>query len=211
MIRLLAIWLVSLYMYPFYRLRVYGKKHFPKGGGLICSNHTSFLDPPLVGITSPGVVHFLGRDTLFQSPFFGWLIRNLNCHPVKRGKGNANAFKLALQLIRQGRKVVIFPEGSRSPDGELHEGQLGVGMLVHRTNCQVVPVYVDGTYDIWNTERRLPKVFGKIACVFGAPLTFEDLQGVDKRQAHAEIVERIMAKIAELRDWYKAGAKGLPP
>ncbi|MCC5831660.1 MAG: 1-acyl-sn-glycerol-3-phosphate acyltransferase [Chlamydiales bacterium] len=211
MIRLITVFLVKIYALLFYRHRVYGKHHFPKGGGMICSNHTSFLDPPLIGISCPGVVHFLGRDTLFRSRFFGWFIGKLNCHPVRRGKGNAYAFKKALQLIQKGNKVVIFPEGRRSTDGELNKGQLGVSMLVQRAGCQVVPVYIHGAYNIWNTKRRFPKIFGKTACIFGRPLTFQDLDQVDKKQAQAEIADRIMSKIGSLRDWYLAGAKGSPP
>ncbi len=211
MIRLFAIFVVSFYARLFYRHRVYGKKHFPKSGGMICSNHTSFLDPPLIGISCPGEVHFLGRDTLFNSPFFAWLIRHLNTHPVRRGKGNVEAFKKAMGLVQEGNKVVIFPEGHRSADGQLKGGQLGVGMLVHRTECIVIPVYIHGAFKIWNTKRKFPKLFGKTACVFGTALSFDDLKNLDKKEAQREIVSRIMAEIAHLRDWYLAGAKGSPP
>lgn len=212
MIRLTAIALVWIYASLFYRHRVYGKKHFPKGGGIIASNHSSFLDPPLIGISAPEKIHFLGRETLFHSRFFAWLIRKLNTHPVRRGKGNINAFKTAMELVTSGEKVVIFPEGGRSKDGTLQHGQLGVGMLVQRTGCQVVPAYIDGTYAIWSVKRRFPKLWGKTACVFGTPLHFPSLEeGGDKKEVQAYIVEEIMKKIADLRDWYHAGAKGSPP
>ena len=211
MIRHIAIFFVSLYAHLFYRHRVYGKEHFPNNGGMICSNHTSYLDPPLIGISCPGKVHFLGRDTLFKFSIFAWLIRRLNTHPVKRGKGNIAAFKTAMELVEKGNKVVIFPEGRRSPDGELHRGQLGVGMLVQRTRCQVIPVYISGAYAIWNTKRKLPKIFGRTACVFGTPLTFEDLAGLEKKEEQQAIVERIMEKIAELKHWHQSGAQGSPP
>lgn len=211
MIRLIAVFFVNLYARIFYRHRVYGKEHFPKGGGIVCSNHCSFLDPPLIGISCPGKTHFLGRDSLFRSPLFAWLIRRLNTHPVRRGKGNIYAFKKAMELVEGGNKVVIFPEGHRSADGQLHKGQLGVGMLVQRTKCQVIPIYIHGTYEIWNTKRHSPKFFGKTACVFGTPLTFVDLEGLEKKERQGAIVARIMAKISELRKWYLTGAHGSPP
>lgn len=211
MIRLIAIYTVLFYARLFYGHRVYGKENFPKGGGIICSNHCSFLDPPLIGISCPGVVHFLGRDTLFHSPFFGWLIRKLNTHPVHRGKENVYAFKKAMELVQRGNKVVIFPEGRRSSDGEMKTGQPGVGMLVQRTGCQVIPVYIHGTYDIWNTKRNFPKISGQTACVFGKPLTFENIHKREKREEQEEIVTQVMAKIADLRQWYQAGAKGPIP
>src|SRR5262249_14827603 len=113
---------------------------------------------------------------LFHSRFFAWLIRKLKTHPVRRGKGNINAFKTAMEIVMSGEKVVIFPEGGRSKDGTLQQGQLGVGMLVQRTGCQVVPVYIYGTYDIWSVKRRFPKLWGKTACVFGTPLQFSSLE-----------------------------------
>lgn len=212
MIRLTAIFLVWVYASIFYRHRVFGKKHFPKGGGIIASNHCSFLDPPLIGISCPEKIHFLARESLFHSPFFAWLIRKLNTHPVRRGKGNIHTIKTAMVLVRRGQKVVIFPEGGRSSDGELQRGQLGVGMLVQRTSCLVVPVYIHGTFNIWNSKRRFPKFLGKTACVFGSPLDFSTLQeGGDKKEVQAYIVEEIMKKIGELKSWYLAGAKGSPP
>lgn len=211
MIRIICLIIVGVYVHIFYRLKVYGKKNFPKGGGIICSNHCSFIDPPLIGVSCPGKVHFLGRDTLFKSSFFAWLIRKLNTHPVHRGKGNVHAFKMAIELIKQDKKVVIFPEGRRSPDGEFMKGQLGVSMLVQKTKCQVIPIYIYGTYEIWNTKRRFPKIFGKAACVIGKALTFQDLEKVDRKQAQEMIMDRIMGKIGELKQWYLAGAKGTPP
>lgn len=224
MIRLAVIWIVSRYLFLFCRHRVYGKCHFPKGSAIICANHNSFLDPPVIGCSAPGEVHFLGRDTLFQVPLFGWLIRQLNTHPVRRGKGNSSAFKKTIELLQQGCKVVIFPEGTRSPDGELRPGQLGVAMLVQKMyrapansvayqGIPVVPVYIEGTYEMWSIHRRLPKLFGKTACVFGSPMTFEELfaQEGDKKEVQEAIRARIMEKIAQLKTWYAAGAHGTPP
>ena len=69
----------------FYRHKVYGKEHIAAGGAMIASNHCSFLDPPLVGISCPDEIHFLARDTLFNYAPFAWLLRQLNSHPVHRG------------------------------------------------------------------------------------------------------------------------------
>jgi 1-acyl-sn-glycerol-3-phosphate acyltransferase len=178
---------------------------------MIASNHCSFLDPPLIGSSYPGKIHYLARETLFRAPFFGWLIRRLNTHPVHSGKGNLGTFKATMELVQSGKQVVIFPEGKRSPDGQLQLGQLGVGMLVQRTQCQIVPVYTHGTFDAWNKVRKLPRLWGRTACVFGTPILFSHIQAEDKKEAQAEIVQTIMNKIGELRDWYLAGAKGSPP
>jgi len=195
----------------FYRHKVYGKEHIPPGGAMIASNHCSFLDPPLVGVSCSDKIHFLARETLFHFSPFGWLLRQLNTHPVHRGKGNLSTLKMAMELVRSGKKVVIFPEGKRSGDGKLQSGQLGIGMLVQRTKCRIVPTYTHGTFDIWNNQQKFPKPFGKTVCIFGTPIEYTESQDEDKKAAQVEIVNKIMEKIAELRAWYIAGAKGSPP
>lgn len=211
MIRRIAIFLVTVYVKLCYGHKVYGKSHVREGGGMIASNHSSFLDPPIIGISYPGEVHFLARGTLFNSRFFGWLIRQLNSHPVVKGKENTAAIKKTCELLLGGKKVVIFPEGKRSTDGEIQSGQSGVGMLVLRTHCMVIPAYVHGTFEIWNNQRKFPLLRGHTACVFGSPLTFEHLNGLEKKEAQQKIVELIMEAIKNLRDWYLAGATGTPP
>ncbi|MCH9626182.1 MAG: 1-acyl-sn-glycerol-3-phosphate acyltransferase [Chlamydiales bacterium] len=194
-----------------YRHKVYGKENIRLGGAMIAPNHTSFLDPPIVGASFPGAIHFLARDSLFHFAPFGWLIRKLNTHPVSRGKGNLNTLKKAMEIIQSGEKIVIFPEGKRSSNGALHKAQLGVGMLVQRTQCRVVPVYIYGAFAIWNTKRKFPKFWGKTACVFGTPLEYSEIQAEDKKEAQTEIATKIMDKIAHLKEWYEKGAKGTPP
>lgn len=203
-----VVWLFTLLLY---RHKVYGKEHVPPGGALIASNHASFLDPPLVGVSCPEKIFFLARESLFSFKPFGWLLFQLNTQPVKQGKGNLNTFKTTMELLKKGGKVVIFPEGKRSADGELHKGQLGVGMLVQRTHCKIVPVYTHGTFEVWNNKRKFPALFGKTACVFGTPIEYLPSDKEDKKEQQAEIVDQIMTKIAELKSWYLAGAKGTPP
>ncbi|MFZ0566352.1 MAG: lysophospholipid acyltransferase family protein [Chlamydiales bacterium] len=213
MIRIIAIFLVRIYAVLFYRHKVYGKQNFiKKGGGIVTPNHSSYLDPPFVGISCPSKVHFLARDTLFNNPFFGALIRRLHTHPVHRGGENVAAMKKVMELVEEGNKVVIFPEGKRSETGQLQEGQLGVGMLVYRLKCPVTPVYVHGTFDAWGPNRRYPKLRGvRSACVIGTPIDFADINTENKKEAQKQIVEKIMQSIANLRDWYLEGAKGTPP
>lgn len=195
-----------------YRHRVYGKHHLPKGGGIVASNHASFIDPPLIGFSIyPRLVAYLARDTLFRS-VLGWILRHLGCYPIKRGEGNAQVFRLAIKLVREGKLLVIFPEGTRSKDGNLQAGQTGVGFLVRQCHCPVIPTYVHGTFEAWNCHAKRPKMWGKTACVFGSALDFSHLEKAeDKKQAQAQIVEEIMAAVARLKQWYLSGAEGQPP
>jgi 1-acyl-sn-glycerol-3-phosphate acyltransferase len=211
MVRLFCIFWVWVFAKIFYRHRVYGKDHIPEGGGIIAPNHCSFLDPMLVGISCPHKIHFLARETLFRLSPFAWLIRKLNTHPVGKGKGNIDTLKMALELVQGGKKVVIFPEGKRSTDGQLHKGQLGVGMMVQRARCLIIPVYVYGTFEAWSIHRKWPKLCGKTACVFGKPIPYVEHRSEDKKASQAAIVDQMMAKIADLRIWYLEGAHGSPP
>ena len=211
MIRVICRFVVRVLVIIFYHHKVYGKEHIKPGGAIIASNHFSFLDPPLIGVSCPDKIYFLARDSLFRFRAFGWLLRQLKTHPVRRGKGNINAFKMAMELVQSGKKVVIFPEGKRSPDGTLQPAQLGVGMLVHRTQCRVVPVYIHGTYEAWSAHRKFPKVTGRTVCIFGSPIEYSETPREDKKEAQAAIADQIMERIAALRNWYLKGAKGSPP
>jgi 1-acyl-sn-glycerol-3-phosphate acyltransferase len=174
MVRIFCKLFVRFLITIFYHHKTYGKEHIPKGGAMVVANHCSFLDPPIIGVSLPGKIYFLARETLFKFPPFAWLLRQLCTHPVSAGKGNIGTFKTALELVEGGKKVVIFPEGKRSRDGTLHKGQLGVGMLVQRARCRVIPVYVHGTYEAWSADRKFPKFFGRTACVIGAPIEYVD-------------------------------------
>lgn len=212
MIRYFSICVVGLFLKLFYHHKTYRKGPRPEGGGIIASNHASFLDPPIVGVSYWKKAHFLGRETLFRKKVFAWLIRQLNTHPVVRGKENASTFKLILSLLRQGQKVVLFPEGRRSRTGELLPAQPGIGLLVLKTSCIVIPTYVHGTFDLWTPGKKFPSLFGhRTACVFGSPLYFGEYVGKNKKETQQEIADEIMQAIKKLQEWYLDGAKGSPP
>jgi 1-acyl-sn-glycerol-3-phosphate acyltransferase len=213
MVRWIAIFLVRYFVRIFYHHKVFGVEHLQKGGGIIAANHSSYLDPPILGISCPDEVHFLARESLFRFPPFGWLIRQLHTHPVAKGKENVTTFKKACEMIESDKKIAIFPEGTRSHNGEIKKGQAGVGMLVLRTKCKVIPTYIHGTYSIWNSNQKFPKLKGKTACVFGTPLDFTDLlsKDISKKEIQQMIVDAIMNSILSLQKWYFHGAKGTPP
>jgi 1-acyl-sn-glycerol-3-phosphate acyltransferase len=195
----------------FYRLKVYGLEHYPEGGAILAANHVSYLDPPIVAISAPGKINFLARGSLFNFRPFAWLIRNLQTHPVVKGRENLSTIKLTVDIIQKGGKVIIFPEGTRSLDGEIHPGQPGIGMLVQRTEALVVPIYIHGSYEIWGKNQKFPKPWGKLICVFGTPLKFSTIEGESKKEAQAKIVMEIMDAIKGLKAWYLNGANGCPP
>lgn len=149
------------FFYLFYSHRVFGKKNIPKGPCILAPNHASFFDPPLVGISCDDEVNFLARGSLFNNRLFKKIISNLNSYPVTGTGQDSNSLKLIIQFLQDQKKVVIFPEGKRTLDGSLLPIKPGIGMLVARCQCPIVPVYIHGTYDIWPKSRTFPKFWEK--------------------------------------------------
>jgi 1-acyl-sn-glycerol-3-phosphate acyltransferase len=207
---LLAI-LFRLYFILFFRLKIYGKKNYVDGSALVAANHASFFDPPLIGASLfPKKIYFLARDSLFDTKLMHWALSNCLTIPVKRGQENASVFRQILKLVKEGKKVALFPEGTRSEDGELHSPKEGIGMMVLRSKAKVIPIYLHGTYEAWSCHKKRPKLHGQVAVVIGRPMDFGGLEG-EKKAIHQEISTAIMDKITLLKKWYMEGAKGEVP
>jgi cytidylate kinase len=208
----LARLLALLFFRLFYRLQVYGLEHLHAGGGILAANHTSFFDPPVISVSCPEEVHFLARESLFRVPFLGRLIRALNSHPVARASSDVHTFRQLIQLLREGKKVILFPEGQRSPDGDLHPLEQGLSFLVYKAQATVYPVYVDGTFQAWNRSARFPRLLGhRIRCVFGSPIEWVEFEGLEKRQAMEQITLRTHRALNNLKSWITMGCIGYPP
>ncbi|MGH7889131.1 MAG: (d)CMP kinase, partial [Thermodesulfobacteriota bacterium] len=195
----------------FYRLKIYGLEHYYPRGAIIAANHVSFLDPPILSVSWPEEVHFLARETLFHNRFLGALIRNLNTHPVSGEAGDIGVMKTLLGLLEEGKKVVLFPEGTRSADGELRPLKPGIGMLIARTKTAIIPAYIDGSYRAWNRRQKLPRLFVKVTCTFGTPIIWDSFAHLDKKEAQKQITEKLTASILDLKKWLADGAHGVPP
>lgn len=181
--------LVSAIFYPFYRIQVIGKENFPKEGGvLLCTNHIDNLDPPVVGITCPRPVNFMAKEELFNAPVLKNLLPSLNAFPVKRGMSDRQAMRKALSVLKEGKVVGLFPEGTRSKDGELQKGLAGAGFFALRGNAVVMPCAIIGPY----------KPFKRLKVVYGKPI---EMASYRERKASAEeVTEVIMGEIKKLLD-----------
>jgi 1-acyl-sn-glycerol-3-phosphate acyltransferase len=206
-----VLFLVFWFFKIVYRNRIYGAENFHPGSAILAANHCSFYDPPLLSVSTPYEVHFLARKTLFDPFLFGRLIRRLNAHPVSGKAQDVAVFKTIVRLMKEGKKVIIFPEGKRSKDGSLHPMKPGVAMLILRTGAAVVPAYLHGTFAIWPSRRKLPRLSGKTACVFGTPLHFKPDPDKDPKEQQEEVSLEIEKAILALKKWYEEGAVGSPP
>ncbi|HEY4254968.1 MAG TPA: (d)CMP kinase [Chlamydiales bacterium] len=204
-------WIARLYLRLFYRLKIHGLSHFSKGAAIIASNHASNLDPPIVSVSCPEEVHFLAKESLFRVPVLGFLIRKLNSHPVSRNAADAASFRLIIDLLQSGHKIILFPEGNRTPNGHLQPIQRGLAFLVMKARCAIQPVYVHGTFKIWPAGKKWPKLWGRLSCVFGSPIAWEEFEGLEKKEAERRITERMGQALKNLEAWFEAGAKGSPP
>lgn len=158
-------------------LKSYGCQHVPqRGGALLISNHQSVLDPVLLGVHLHRPISFIAKAELFENPKFSWLIRNLNAFAVRRGQADVAAIKEALNRVKDGQVVTLFPEGTRSRDGSLNTIQPGIAMLVRRAEAPVIPAVIDGAFRSWPKGSKLPRAV-PIRVMFGPPLQVEGMKG----------------------------------
>ncbi len=167
-----------------------------EGPAILAMNHQSYLDPPMAGITCERELYTLARNTLFKTRFMQWVLPRINVVPIDPKGGDSTALKLSVRILRQGYATLIFPEGTRSIDGQLQPAQPGIGLIISKTLAPVVPMRIFGSYE------ALPRT-GKfqaspITIVLGEPIYFTkaDLEG--GREVYQRLADRVMAAIAAI-------------
>jgi 1-acyl-sn-glycerol-3-phosphate acyltransferase len=190
--------LAVVVMRTLFRLEVRGREHVPAAGPvLLVSNHVSVLDPPFVGGAAPRELYFLAKEELFAIPLFGRLVHALNARPVKRDGSDGRALKAALRLLRDGRALLLFPEGTRQRAGTLGPGKPGAGMLAVMSGAPVVPVYVSGTAQALPPGRSVPRPT-RVRVSFGPPLHFKAADDERSKERYREATDEMMRAIAHL-------------
>jgi 1-acyl-sn-glycerol-3-phosphate acyltransferase len=172
---------------PLYRVEASGKENIPVDGGvLLCSNHIDNFDPILVGMMAPRPVYFMAKEELFKVPVFGKLVPHLNAFPVKRGMSDREALRKGLAILKEGKVLGLFPEGTRSKTGELGKGLAGAGFFALRTDAQIVPCAIIGPY----------KPFKKVKVIYGKPIDLTELR--ENKGSAEQATELIMSEIRKL-------------
>jgi len=176
----------------------------PTGGGLILSNHQSFLDPLLIGLPLSRPVSYLARDSLFRVPFLGGILRRTYVMPLNREKGSTAGIKETLRRMHLGFLVGVFPEGTRSADGQVGEFKPGFAALVRRMDVPLYPVGIAGA----NRALGRGKIFlrpHRVCVVFGEPISTAEIAELSVKGREAELIEtvrgRVIACQREAEEW----------
>lgn len=215
-------WIVVAAYTLFYRVRFEGVSNIPATGGLlVIANHQSHLDPPLVGV---GIRHrnmaAIARQGLFKNPVLGAILHGLGVIPIRESEprggggssGDAAAIRTSIAQLKDGRVVVIFPEGSRSPDGAMYSFKRGVWLLLARSGVPIVPAAVEGCYDAWPRHRRLPRLIGQRCAVrYGEPIQFASLKALGPDAGLELLARRVDALRLELRAQMRRQTHGRLP
>lgn len=184
-----------------FKLEIIGQDNIPKREGiLLMSNHLSYLDPPLVGISAGRELHFMAKEGLFKNRLFGAILREVNAFPVKRGKPDRAALKKALSLVKEDQALLVFPEGTRGTGNKLGKPQTGAGFIAYWANCPVFPVYVKGSGIA--LPRNADKLrLTKLIVTFGKPINMDKFKNVStkRREVYPLIAQEIIRKIALLK------------
>ena len=206
-----AKWACAVFVRVFFRLRAYDVANVPKRGGvLILSNHQSFLDPMLVGCPVRRTFHFMARDTLFRNRILGGIFRWVYAFPVKRGRADRAAIRATIERLATGEAVVMFPEGTRTPDGELQPVKGGFRLLVRRANVPVLPVVIDGAFKAWPRSRKLPRP-APVSVIYGQSIPPEELENLSDAEAAGRVQREMAALLAELRRKRAITCEGTEP
>jgi len=185
--------LAFLVLKLFFRIEVKGAGYIPKKGGFILAgNHISYLDPIVLSAACPRKLNFMAKEELFSNRPFAWLISSVGSFPVRRNSTDISALREAIQRLKDGKALLLFPEGRRRvTEGTSEKVESGIGFLAGKVNVPVVPAFIKGT------EKALPKGAkfirpAKLSVRFGEQIYIE------RGLPYQDTAQLIMAKIRDL-------------
>jgi 1-acyl-sn-glycerol-3-phosphate acyltransferase len=181
------------------RLRIVGAEHLPRTGPvLIAPNHVSYLDIPLLGAMVDRPLHFMGKPSLFRGRWVGRLYRMLNGFPIEPGPRSRNGLMEAVDRLKRGHCVVMYPEGGRSLNGRLQEPMPGIGMIVALSGAKVIPAFVSGVDRVLPVGARMLRIH-PVTVYIGEPIDFtEQIRNGDGKELYLRISRTVMEEIAKL-------------
>ena len=188
-----------LFFKTFHRLEVHGLYNIPKSGAFIlASNHTSYFDPPALGCKIPRNLHYFARDSLFFWPL-GLLIRKLNSIPVNRSQLDLSTLRSVLKILEAKEPLLVFPEGTRSITGNIGDGKKGIGLLLAKSQVDVLPARVIGGNNVLGKGMLVPRIGRKLVVKYGQLLRIDDLDpGKSDPNRYETIANRVLSEIKKI-------------
>ncbi len=179
-------------------LRIYGQSNMRFGGGFIfASNHISYFDPPVVGCAINREVCFLAKKQLFSNRIFAWLIRSYNAIPVDREDVDRRIIKVLMAKLHGGDSILMFPEGTRSKNGKLRNLKEGLGFISIHTSAGIIPIYVNGTNEMFRCMLRKKRLIVSI----GPPIFIPEFYSADKKKSdYSVLASMVYEEMRMLRD-----------
>lgn len=203
-------WILQVIFAIWLRYQSRGKEQLPdKAGGLIVSNHQSFLDPLMIGLPLNRPVSFMARDSLFRIPILGPFLRHEFVIPISRSAASSTSFRAAIENIENDNFVGIFPEGTRSEDGTVKRFKPGFLALLKRTDCAIYPVGVAGAFQAMPRGAYFlrPK---PVRVVFGEPIPASVVREYCERGEEKQLLEltreRVCACQQAAEEWLHSGS-----
>ena len=182
-----------------YRVRVHGLKNYPaEDGFLICSNHQSHLDPMVLGVICPRPINYVGRLTLFRSKPLAWFLWLNDTIPIDLEGSGLAGLKETLRRLKRRESVVIFPEGTRTSNGELQPIKLGFATIARRAKSDLLPIAFTGAFEAMPRTAWYP-VPGSIQAVIGEPISYSEYQALSDEALGVLLESRMKECFAEAR------------
>ncbi len=184
----------------FYRFRIVHRERMIQSGPVIVAmNHESIFDPPLAGNACDRPIFFLAKKSLMDVPLLGWFLPKLNVIPVDLEGTDRSAIKAIIRVLQSGNGALVFPEGSRTPNGELQPAQPGLGLIIAKTRAPVVPMRIFGAYKAWPIGGKI-RLGPRITVVVGEPIYFSDDELAGRgRDLYQRLSQRVMDAIAAIK------------
>lgn len=182
-----------------YRVQVFDKENVPlEGSILVLCNHQSFLDPMFSQSWVRRPFLFVARETLFRG-FFGRLLHSLGTIPIRQGQADLRSIRTVIDVLKKGRAVCLYPEGSRTFDGRIAVIKPGFGLISRRARAPIVPMVIDGAFECWPRTEKRPRLTGRVGVMYGKPISPEHVEQTGDEAFAEELTALLRQMHNELR------------
>jgi 1-acyl-sn-glycerol-3-phosphate acyltransferase len=191
---------VRIFVSIAFRVRYSGCANVPRtGGALLVANHQSHLDPPIIGAGCPRQMSYLARLTLFRFSPFGWILQSVGAIPIDRDGSALAGIRATLEALQRGEMVLVFPEGTRTRDGDLGVFKPGLALVARRAKVPIIPAAIEGAYHAWPRAAAIPQPGVVVHVHYGTPLLLDEIASCNEQELAAMVEQRVRQCLELLR------------